>query len=92
MQYENNRVDPARADELAREILYGCIPASEVLRTSGLLDGRTKAALNEQYRRVALGALQRGNARRILTTEEQENIQAGTQQANPKRTSGRTSF
>lgn len=87
MQYENNRVDPARADELAREILYGKVPASEVLRNAAADDAR-----NEVGRRLALGALQRGNARRILTTEEQENIQAGTQQENPKRTSGRTSF
>jgi len=87
MQYENNRVDPARADELAREILYGKVPASEVLRITAEDDAR-----NDVGRRLALGALQRGNARRILTTEEQENIQAGTQQANPKRTSGRTSF
>lgn len=87
MKYENNRVDPARADELAREILYGKVPASEVLRITAADDAR-----NDVGRRLALGALQRGNARRILTTEEQENIQAGTQQANPKRTSGRTSF
>lgn len=87
MNYENNRVDPARADELAREILYGKVPASEVLRITAAEDAR-----NDVGRRLALGALQRGNARRILTTEEQENIQAGTQQSNPKRTSGRTSF
>lgn len=88
MQYENNRVDPARADELALEILYGNkIPASEALRIAAADDAR-----NDVGRRLALGALQRGNARRILTTEEQENIQAGTQQSNPKRTSGRTSF
>lgn len=87
MQYENNRVDPARADELAREILYGKLPASDVLRIAAADDAR-----NDIGRRVALGALQRGAARRILTTEEQENIQAATQQENPKRTSGRTSF
>lgn len=87
MQYENNRVDPARADELALEILYGKLPAADILRITA-----ADNAQNNIGRRLALGALQRGNARRILTTEEQENIQAGTQQANPKRTSGRTSF
>lgn len=88
MQYENNRADPKRAEELAREILDGPPSPDSPLRR--ILDA--ERAKEAGLRTAAFGALLRGRERRIASGDEQAAEQAGTDQRIPKRTSKRTAF
>lgn len=92
MRHENNRIDPARADELAREILYGKLPAAEVLRFAGGIDGKTVAPQDNAIRGAAFRAMQRGAARRAENYQEQQENEQAALPENPKRTSRRTHF